>query len=85
MRSLLVGFAGVAPKSAVPNLAELFSALVVKTPLDSKFWILDILYGVGFSLFVPPLSIFIYVTQSEFSGSRAGPDAKEALVKAVFG
>ena len=46
MRSLLVGFAGVAPKSAVPNLVELFSALVVKTPLESKRWILEILYGV---------------------------------------
>ena len=46
MRALLVGFAGVAPKSAVPNLVELFSALVVKTPLESKRWILEILYGV---------------------------------------
>jgi len=67
MRALLVGFAGVAPKSAVPNLVELFSALVVKAPLESKQWILEILYG------------------SEFSQSRAGPDAKDALVKAVFG
>ncbi|KAI9431177.1 ARM repeat-containing protein [Lactarius indigo] len=67
MRSLLVGFAGVAPKSAVPNLVELFSALVVKTPLESKRWILAVLYG------------------SDFSQSRAGPDAKDALVKAVFG
>ncbi|KAH8988411.1 ARM repeat-containing protein [Lactarius akahatsu] len=65
MRSLLVGFAGVAPKSAVPNLVELFSALVVKTPLESKRWILEILYG------------------SDFSQSRAGPDAKDALVKAT--
>lgn len=46
MHAVLVGFAGVAPKSAVPNLVELFSALVVKTPLESKRWILEILYGV---------------------------------------
>ena len=46
MRSLLVGFAGVSPKSAVPNLVELFSALVTKAPLESKGWILDILHGV---------------------------------------
>jgi hypothetical protein len=46
MRALLVGFAGVAPKSAVPNLVELFSALVVKAPIESKRWILEILYGV---------------------------------------
>ncbi|KAI9508978.1 ARM repeat-containing protein [Russula earlei] len=66
MRSLLVGFAGVSPKSAVPNLVELFSALVAKTPLESKEWILDVLHG------------------SDFIQSRAGPEAKEALVKAVF-
>lgn len=50
MRSLLVGFAGVSPKSAVPNLVELFSALVVKAPLESKEWILDVLHGVRFFL-----------------------------------
>jgi hypothetical protein len=50
MRSLLVGFAGIAPKSAVPNLVELFSALVIKAPLESKEWILDILHGVRFFL-----------------------------------
>lgn len=43
---MLVGFAGVSPKSAVPNLVELFSALVAKAPLESKEWILDILHGV---------------------------------------
>jgi hypothetical protein len=48
MRSLLVGFAGLSPKSAVPNLVELFSALVVKAPLESKEWILDVLHGVCF-------------------------------------
>jgi len=67
MRSLLVGFAGLSPKSAVPNLVELFSALVVKAPLESKEWILDVLHG------------------NDFAQSRAGPEAKDALVKAVFG
>jgi len=67
MRSLLVGFAGVSPKSAVPNLVELFSTLVAKAPLESKEWIMEVLHG------------------SDFVQSRAGPDAKEALVKAVFG
>ncbi|KAH9966317.1 ARM repeat-containing protein [Lactifluus volemus] len=67
IRSLLVGFAGVSPKSAVPNLIELFSALVTKVPLESKQWILEILYG------------------NDFAQSRAGPEAKDALVKAVFG
>jgi len=67
MRSLLIGFAGVSPKSAVPNLVELFSALIAKAPLESKEWILDVLHG------------------SDFVRSRAGTEAKDALVKAVFG
>ncbi|KAI0290272.1 armadillo-type protein [Multifurca ochricompacta] len=67
MRSLLIGFAGVSPKSAVPNLVELFSSLIAKAPLESKQWILQILYG------------------SDFAQSRAGPEAKDAFVKAVFG
>lgn len=46
MRSLLVGFAGVSPKSAVPNLVELFSTLVAKAPLESKEWIMEVLHGV---------------------------------------
>jgi hypothetical protein len=46
MRSLLVGFGGVSPKSAVPNLVQLFSALIAKAPLESKEWILDVLHGV---------------------------------------
>lgn len=46
MRSLLIGFAGVSPKSAVPNLVELFSIIVAKAPLESKDWVLDVLYGV---------------------------------------
>jgi hypothetical protein len=52
MRSLLVGFAGISPKSAVPNLVELFSTLVVKAPLESKEWILDILQGVSLFLYI---------------------------------
>jgi hypothetical protein len=51
MRSLLVGFAGVSPKSAVPNLVELFSVLIAKAPLESKGWIMDVLHGVRFCLF----------------------------------
>lgn len=46
MRTLLIGFAGVSPKSAVPNLVELFSAIIAKAPLESKEWILDVLHGV---------------------------------------
>ena len=52
MRSLLIGFAGVSPKSAVPNLVELFSALIAKAPLESKEWILDVLHGVSVVFFI---------------------------------
>lgn len=51
MRSLLIGFAGISPKSAVPNLVELFSALIAKAPLESKEWILDVLHGVSVVFF----------------------------------
>jgi hypothetical protein len=63
MRSLLVGFAGVSPKSAVPNLVELFSALVSKAPLESKEWILDILHGVR--LFLDMCSSCRLISQAE--------------------
>jgi len=59
MRSLLIGFAGVSPKSAVPNLVELFSALIAKAPLESKEWILEVLHGV---------SVVIYSYYISFSG-----------------
>jgi hypothetical protein len=48
MRSLLVGFAGLSPESAVPNRVQLFSAIVVKAPLERKEWVLDVLHGVCF-------------------------------------
>ncbi len=84
MRSLLVGFAGISPKSAVPNLVELFSALVAKAPLESKEWILDVLHGVRLDLGMY-FMVVNYVSQNDFAQSRAGPEAKDALVKAVFG
>jgi hypothetical protein len=44
MRSLLIGFGGVSPKS--------FSALIAKAPLESKEWILDVLHGVSAVFFI---------------------------------
>jgi hypothetical protein len=87
MRSLLVGFAGVSPKSAVPNLVQLFSALIAKAPLESKVWILDVLHGVRvcFSSCKPFFWWVDSLLQSDFAQSRAGTEAKDALVKAVFG
>lgn len=85
MRSLLIGFAGVSPKSAVPNLVELFSIIVAKAPLESKDWVLDILYGVRVWLFNVVSLLVDSVLQSDFVSSRAGTEAKDALVKAVYG
>ena len=48
MRALLAGFAGVAPKSAVPNLVELFSTIVSKYPIESKSWITQIIFAVRY-------------------------------------
>jgi hypothetical protein len=84
MRSLLIGFAGVSPKSAVPNLVELFSIIVTKAPLESKDWVLDVLYGVCVQRFCV-ISRVDSVSQNDFVQSRAGTEAKDALVKAVYG
>ena len=49
MRAVLFGFAGVAPRSAMPNLTELLSTVVAKYPLESKQWMTDILFAVRLS------------------------------------
>ncbi|KAI0033743.1 armadillo-type protein [Vararia minispora EC-137] len=49
MRSLLVGFAGSAPKSTVANLGDLFAVFVSKYPVESKAWMTQILYGDDFT------------------------------------
>ncbi|KAI0051285.1 hypothetical protein FA95DRAFT_1676011 [Auriscalpium vulgare] len=67
MHAVLAGFAGVAPKSTVLNIVEVFSMLVMKYPAESRVWMSQILYG------------------EEFVQSKAGPEAKAALVQAVFG
>ncbi|KAI0056845.1 hypothetical protein BV25DRAFT_1995352 [Artomyces pyxidatus] len=48
MRALLMGFAGIAPKTAVLHLVDLFSTLVMKYPAESRAWISLILYGQDF-------------------------------------
>ncbi|VDB95428.1 unnamed protein product [Peniophora sp. CBMAI 1063] len=49
MRSLLLGFAGSAPKSTVANLGELFNTLITKYPGESRGWIMQVLYGEDFA------------------------------------
>ncbi|KAL1943353.1 hypothetical protein VTO73DRAFT_4428 [Trametes versicolor] len=48
MRAILFGFAGVAPRSAMPNLIELLSTMITRYPLESKQWISDILFAENF-------------------------------------
>ncbi|KJA24831.1 hypothetical protein HYPSUDRAFT_65152 [Hypholoma sublateritium FD-334 SS-4] len=72
MRAVLQGFAGVAPRSAVPNLIEILGALLSRAtgagPMgNATQWMKDILLS------------------PDFVPSKAGPDAKAAFIKAVAG
>jgi len=51
MRAILCGFAGVAPRSATPNLIELLSTLVTRCLGECKVWITEILFAVSCFLF----------------------------------
>ena len=46
MRAVLFGFAGVAPRSAMPNLIELLSTMITRYPAESKQWMSEILFAV---------------------------------------
>ncbi|KAI0369534.1 ARM repeat-containing protein [Pilatotrama ljubarskyi] len=48
MRAILFGFAGVAPRSAMPNLIELLSTMITRYPLESKQWMSEILFAEDF-------------------------------------
>lgn len=47
MTAVLAGFAGVAPRSATPNLVELLSTLVSRYPNESRGWVSEILFSVS--------------------------------------
>jgi Importin 13 repeat len=46
LRAVLCGFAGVAPRSVVPNLIDLLSTLVNHAHAECKVWMRDILFAV---------------------------------------
>ena len=46
MRAVLFGFAGVAPRSAMPNLTELLSTMLMRFTAESKQWMTQILFAV---------------------------------------
>lgn len=88
LRALLSGFAGVAPRSATPNLIELLSIMVTKFPAESKAWMAEILYSVShLALGVEPGAYvcFNLGMQPDFTPSQATPEAKDKFVKTVFG
>ncbi|KAH7927601.1 ARM repeat-containing protein [Leucogyrophana mollusca] len=48
MHAILCGFAGVAPRSAAPNLIELLSMVALKYPAETRAWMNDILFADDF-------------------------------------
>lgn len=49
MQAILSGFAGVAPRSASPNLIDLLSILLSRYPAESRGWIGEILFTEDFT------------------------------------
>lgn len=47
MGAVLSGFAGVAPRSAAPNLIELLSTLTQRFPAESRKWMTEVLFAVS--------------------------------------
>ncbi|KAK7684395.1 hypothetical protein QCA50_012342 [Cerrena zonata] len=48
VRTILHGFAGQAPRSANPNLIELLSVMVTRTPGETRTWMTEVLYAEDF-------------------------------------
>ena len=46
MHAMLNGFAGTAPRSVAPNLIDLLTTLLSRSPADSRSWMSDILFAV---------------------------------------
>jgi hypothetical protein len=45
---VLYGIGGLAPRSTIPNLAELLATLVTKLPDELRVWMHEILYSVRY-------------------------------------
>jgi hypothetical protein len=46
VRAVLAGLAGVAPRSAAPNLVDLLSTFTARYPAESRAWASEILFAV---------------------------------------
>lgn len=93
MRAVLVGFAGVAPRSVVPNLIEILGMLLGKVVAGTTGpgragggagqWMKEILYAVSLIYYCE--SADVTWAQDDFVPSKAGADVKEKFIKAVLG
>lgn len=97
MKAVLEGFAGVAPRSVVPNLIEMLGTLLSRASGPeggpgggAPLWMKEILMSVSKSFFWRAcmhgiLILFFVSYQDDFVPSKAGVDAKTKFMKAVSG
>lgn len=94
MHAVLAGFAGVAPRSVLPNLIEMLGTLLTRASSTegagggATQWMNEILMSVRHHSILKSHSLFsilIFTPQDDFVPSKAGPDAKAKFIKAVAG
>lgn len=86
MKAVLWGFAGVAPRSVVPNLIEMLGTLIVRCDgLVVGRWISEILFAVSPILWESAPRQLMMEWQDDFVPSKATPQAKERLIKSLLG
>lgn len=94
MRAVLQGFAGIAPRSAVPNLIEILGTLLSRATEPGRAgnatqWMKDILMAVSVQRMSELLGnaslLLVACLQDDFIASKANPDAKAKFIKAVAG
>jgi hypothetical protein len=86
MLAVLNGFAGVAPRSANPNLIEIMSAMMQHFSQECKMWIPEVFASVSDAWFgvngVEDLRV--RASQDQFVQSKAGQDVKDKFYKALI-
>lgn len=87
--AIVNGIAGDAPRSAVPNLAAVLSALVSKLPSESRGWLQQSMLNVGLGFFFcacldcVPNQRASTIQPRLAANTRATPQAKEAFLKTI--
>jgi hypothetical protein len=82
LHAIIVGIAGLSPRTVMPNLTELLTNIVSKRRDQAKSWLYEILFKVRFycSRHLLPLPIS---GQNELPGGKAGNEEKKKLLDAV--